>query len=177
MAFPIALIPILAELGKTFIPQLGALFGSGSEVSQRNIAAASLVADTIVKATGAINLQEAAERMQTDPEAVNAAKEAVAELLPSIMEAGGGGIDGARKANLEQPFWRQPAFVFLLLGLPLVYMLAISVLFGVGGVEWTVEVRVMVATGLIALLSAGSAYFWGSSLGSQKKDERLGGLK
>lgn len=170
-------IPLL-QAAASLIPALGALFGSGSEVANRNVAAGKVVADTLVQATQSINLQEALERMQNDPQALQRATHAVADVLPFIMEAGGGGIDGARKAaaNADQPpFWRQPAFIFLLLALPLVYMLAISVLFGVGGVEWTVEVRVMVATGLIALLSGGTAFFWGSSLGSQKKDAAMFG--
>jgi hypothetical protein len=48
------------------IPQLGQLFGSGSEVSNRNIAAAKVVADTVVQATQSTNVQDAIEKMQGD---------------------------------------------------------------------------------------------------------------
>lgn len=169
-----ALLPIIKDI----IPALGSLFGSGSESQQRNVAAATLVTDALTKATNSPNLQAAVEAMQSDPAVAAAARAAVTDILPSLVEAGGGGIDGARKASMNAdapPFWRQHSFVFLVVSMPLVYMLAVSVLFGIGGVDWAVEVRVMVATGLIGLLGAASAFFWGSSLGSQKKDSVIGG--
>lgn len=171
-----ALLPTLRDL----IPALASVFKPESEVAQRNVAAATIVTDALTKATSSPNLQAAVEAMQADPSVLAAAKSAITDVLPTLVEAGDGGIDGARKASANAdspPFYKQPAFWFLAMVLPLVYMLALSVLFGIGGVEWTVEVRVMVATGLIGLLGAGSAYFWGSSLGSHRKDALIGGAK
>ncbi len=170
-----ALLPEIVKL----IPSLGSLFGSGSEVSNRNLAAAQAIGETLVQVTNSPNIQAAVEAISSDPEALQAAKAAVYEILPTLTEAGGGGIKAAREANLAEqpPFWKQPAFIFLIAVIPLVYMLAASVLFGLGKVEWTQDVRVMVATGFIGLLGAASAYFWGSSLGSAKKDQVIGGAK
>jgi muramidase (phage lysozyme) len=63
---PAALLAFLPEVLK-LIPALGGLFGSGSEVSNRNLAAAQVVGDTLVKATQAVNVQDAVEKMQADP--------------------------------------------------------------------------------------------------------------
>lgn len=87
-----AFLPALVDL----LPKLGSMFGSGSEVQQRNVAAATMVADAVVKATNSPNLQTAIETMTNDPEALQLASAAIDELWPSLGEAGGGGIKGAR---------------------------------------------------------------------------------
>lgn len=173
---PLPLIVAGIDALREFIPAISSIFKPGSEVAARNVQAAQVIFDTVSRATGQPNVQAAIEQMQSDPAAIAAAKEAVHEVLPQLIEAGGGGIDGARKASAAPdalPFWKQPAFWFLSMTLPLVYMLAVSVLFGVGGVDWATEVRVMVATGLIALLSSGCAFYWGSSFSSQRKDATI----
>lgn len=169
-----ALLPTILQS----LPQLISVFGSpnDSEVAKRNQAAGVIVADTLVKATNAVNLQDAVDKIQSDPNALDAAHRAVNDLIPSLVEAGSGGIGGARKASADPaqlPFWKQPAFAFLIASVPLVYMLAVSVLFGIGGVEWSDDAKMMVATGILAVIAGGSAYFWGSSFGSQKKTDAL----
>ena len=169
-----ALLPTILQS----IPQLISVFGSGndSEVAKRNQAAGVIVADTLVKATNAVNLEDAVTKIQSDPQALAAAHDAVNDLLPRLVEAGGGGIDGARKASADPsqlPFYKQPAFVFLVAATPLVYMLAVSVLFGVGGGTWSDDAKMMVATGILGVLTGGGAYFWGSSVGSSKKTDAL----
>ena len=162
------LIPSLSKLG----------FGSGSEVANRNVAAGGMVVDAVVQAVGAANEAEALKKIQSDPAALQAAKDAAEEVVWQVTEAGGGGLEGARKYSADLnalPFWKQPAFWFFLSILPLVYMLSVSILFGVGGVEWGVEVKVMVATAIVGIIAVGSQYFLGSSYGSQKKDNLLGG--
>lgn len=173
-----ALLPSILQM----IPQLIPLFGSStdSEVAKRNQAMGMVVADTLVKATNSVDIQQAVGSMLSDTSQLQAASAAINEILPQLVEAGGGGIDGARKASQnpdQPPFHKQPGFWFLVLTLPLIYMLATSVLFGVGGVNWSSEVQVMVATGLIGLLGAGSAFYWGSSFSSQKKDSTIAGMK
>lgn len=169
-----ALLPQLLGM----IPQLGQLFGSGTEVSNRNVAAASVVADTIVKATQSTNVQAAVEAMQNDPAVLSAAKEALDAVWPSIVESGGGGIGQARKdaAAPEQiPFYKNPAFVVTMALAPLLYMVAAAVLFGIGGQTWSDDVKTMVVTAIVSgLLGSITGFFLGSSLGSQKKDAALG---
>lgn len=173
------LIPILAELAKGLIPQLGSLFGSGSEVQQRNVAAATVVADTLVKATGALNLQEAAERIQNDPQAMQAARDAVAEVWPSITESGGGGIKAARDLALApEGDWRRaflnPAFVIGMVMLALVCFVVVVIVLGLGVQSWSDEIKAMVVTAVVSgALGSVSGFFLGSSLGSQKKDAAL----
>lgn len=156
-----ALLPTILQS----IPQLVSVFSSpnDSEVAKRNQAAGVLVADTLVKATNAVNLQDAVQKIQDDPQALQAAHNAVNDLLPSLVDAGGGGIENARKASADPaqlPFWKQPALIFFFLAAPLVYMLAYSVFFKGAGVEWSDDARMMVATGVIALIGGGMAFFW-----------------
>lgn len=68
-----ALLPSIVGL----IPELAKLFGSGSEVATRNVQAAQRVAEVVVAATSAPNLQGAVEAMEADPAALDAAREAV----------------------------------------------------------------------------------------------------
>jgi muramidase (phage lysozyme) len=73
-------VPIFAALLPTIlglIPQLASIFKPGSEVAQRNVQAATVVANTLVEATQSVNLQEAVEKMQTDPAMKDAAAKAV----------------------------------------------------------------------------------------------------
>ena len=93
-----AFLPRLAEL----IPALGAAFGSGSEVQKRNVAGAVMVADAVTKIVGEENLQAAIERLERDPEKLAEARAAVADILPTLVEAGGGGIKGARESAAAQ---------------------------------------------------------------------------
>jgi muramidase (phage lysozyme) len=168
------LLPLL-QAAATLIPQLGSLFAD-SDVAKRNVAAGQIMADTLVKATESVNLQDAVEKIQNDPRALSAAKQAVSDVLPTITEAGGGGLDGARKYSADAnalPWWKQPAFIFFLSILPLVYMLASSVLFGLGGTDWATEVKVMVATAIVGIIAMGGQYFLGSSFSSAKKDNAL----
>ena len=63
------ILPIItAVLPSTIsaIPELGKLFGSGSEVSQRNIAGATKVLEVVTQATGAVNAVDAAEKIAAE---------------------------------------------------------------------------------------------------------------
>lgn len=170
----LALLPSILQMLPQLIPVLSA--GHNSDEAKMWQGAGTVIANTLQTATNTDNLVQAVAAMQTNPDALAAAHAAVNDLLPQLVEAGGGGIDGARKSNTDPaqiPFWKQPSFYFLILSLPLVYMLAMSVLFGLGGTTWSDDARMMVATGILAVLAGGSAYFWGSSSGSQKKTDAL----
>lgn len=122
---PAPLIPIAIAAAQAFLPRLiemipalGAAFGSGSEVQKRNVAAASMVADAVTKTLGEPNLQAAMERMESDPEALTQARDAVTSILPTLVEAGGGGLEGARKAAENQSGdWRKLVFSLPFVGL------------------------------------------------------------
>lgn len=169
----------LIQAAASLIPQLGQLFGSGSEVANRNVAAATIVADQLVKATEAVNLQEAVEKIQTDPAALQAATHAIADVWPSIVESGGGGIKAARDAaTAPEGNWRKaflnPAFVIGMVLLGLVCFVVVVIVMGLGAQNWSDEIKAMVVTAVVSgALASVTGFFLGSSLGSQKKDAAL----
>lgn len=172
-----AFLPEIIKL----IPKLGAMFGSGSEVQQRNVAAASMVGEAIVAATNTPNLQAAIETMQADPAALRAASSAIDDLWPSIGEAGGGGIKGARDAALAPDGdWRKLIFTFpfavFAAIMPLIWAVVLASLLKF---EWlsafTDDQRIMVLAAVINLgLGSLIGFAFGTSIGSQKKDAMLG---
>lgn len=161
--FIAAALPSIIEA----IPKLGRVFGSGSQVAERNIKAAELVAETVKAATGAATEQEAVTKLRTDPQALQAAQQAVEARWFEISEAGGGGIDGARKADAAArasgDILHSPSFWFTVFVIPLLYMIVGSVV-GLWGKEWPAEVRSAIATAVVSLIAGGAAgYYWGTA--------------
>lgn len=110
------ILPLL-QIAAQFLPQLAEKFGSGSEVANRNLAAGKVLAEAITTATNSPNLQAAVEKMQSDPEAVKAAKVAVAQEWPELFEIGGG-IKAAREAAESQSGdWRKLVFSLPFVGI------------------------------------------------------------
>jgi muramidase (phage lysozyme) len=182
MAFPIALVLPLLEIAAKFLPQIAEKFGSGSEVSNRNIAAGKQLGEAIVEATQAVNLQEAVERLEADPAARAAANAAVAELWPSLFEVGGGGIKGAREASLAPDGdWRKLVFTFpFFIGLAILPLIWAVVLASLVKFDWvatfTDDQRIMVLAAVINLgLGSLIGFAFGTSIGSQRKDALLQG--
>lgn len=165
------LIAALPELVK-FIPGLIRSFGSEGKVTERNAKAAEAVLEVVQVATGAPNAQAAIEAVAGDVALRAAATQALdAENWFESTEAGGGGIDGARKFNLtaaDGSGWKMPALWVTLLVLPLVYQVVWAVLFIEG---FSNEMKGMVI-GIVMTGALGSvlAFWLGSSFGSQKKD-------
>ena len=168
-----AVLPSLIEA----IPKLGKVFGSGSEVADRNIKAAELVVETVKAATGAVNAQDAAERIKSDPAAARAAAQAVDAIWYELTEAGGGGVEGARKAAAEYAmpdgprFWFNPAFWVSMILLAMPIMLLVDVFYVHPG-SYTGEIRTQIVTGVLMVISMVGAYWIGTSFSSAKKDER-----
>lgn len=162
--------PLLAALIPSIvaaIPQLARLFGSDSPVSERNARAAEVVARVVQEATGSVNLQQAAERIQSDPAARQAAADAVQANWFQLVEAGGGGIAGARAADAAAqagggPLWRSPSFVVACLLLPIVYLIVVAVAFNLGG-PWPSDVRsALVSSAVSLILGALAGYYYGA---------------
>jgi putative chitinase len=161
--FIAAALPLIVEA----IPRLGKLFGSGSAVAQRNVAAAETVVQIVQAATGTPNAQAAAEAVRTDPAARQAAVEAIEARWYELTEAGGGGIDGARKADAAAAgrgdMLHSPSFWVTLALLPLVYLVVGSVV-GLWGAAWPSDVRAAIATAVVSLIVGGAAgYYWGQT--------------
>jgi hypothetical protein len=88
-----------------------------------------------------------------------------------LQDAGGGGIEGARKADaaamdIGGPWWqvfRSPSFLFMLLAMPPVYAVIGSVV-GIWGESWPSDVRASLATAVVSLVVGGGAgYYWGQT--------------
>lgn len=161
-----ALLPSLISL----LPELGKLFGSGSAVAQRNLKAAERVAEAVVAATGAPNLQGAVERIESDPAALAKAREAVAPMV-ELVEAGGGGIAGARAYNVMVapiPAWRMPAVWVSAALLGLVFMVVGTVLWAPG---WSNDIRLQVVTAVLTIIGMVGSFWLGTSASSQRKTD------
>lgn len=161
------------------IPKLGRLFGSGSAVAERNVKAAELAVQIVQDATGARNAQETVEILAADPAAAQAAVAAVEARWFELSEAGGGGIEGARKANevYAQPdgprFWFNPAFWVSLLLLTMPMMLLVDVFF-VHPDTYAGELRTQIVTGVLMVIGMIGGYWIGTSFSSARKSEMLG---
>lgn len=132
-----AMGPFAGLLLQTILPSLPGLFGlfgKNGEKTEQNVKAAQAVVDLTMKTLGAVNEQQAIEKVKADPAAVKQVTAAVMEdpYIMGLTEAGSGGIDGARKANValieaagDKP-WKivfNPVLVVTLATLPLVYMI------------------------------------------------------
>jgi putative chitinase len=171
MPLPAVLAALLPSLVSA-IPTLGKLFGSGSDVAERNVKAAELAMSIAQEAVGAKSAQEAVETAARDPVAAQQIREAVEARWMELSEAGGDGIAGARKADAavmhsDGPWWvflRSPSFWMLLLSLPLVYIIVGSIAGLWGHSEWSPDVRASLATAVVSLIVGGAAgYFWGQT--------------
>lgn len=167
-AFVAAALPILAQA----IPTLGKLFGSGSEVAERNVKAAQVALDIVQAATGTTNAQSAAEKVSTDPAARIEAEKAVQARYLELIEAGGGGIEGAGKRDLAMvsgdfpwyAIFRSPSFWALLLLLPLVYLIVLSLIGVLGSATWSDDVRSALAGTIVGTIIGGAVgYYWGQT--------------
>ena len=161
--FLLAALPSLIQA----IPKLASLFGSGTEVSDRNAAAVQTVAQLVQDATGSKNIQEAVEAIQADPQALQAATQAVQDNWFALSETGGG-IQAARAADATfvasgAPIWHSPSFIVAALLIPLVY-LVVGAVVGLFGVPFSEDVRAAIANGIVGVILGGLiGYYYGQS--------------
>lgn len=160
-----ALLPSLIEA----VPRLGKLFGDGSAVRERNVKAAELAMQIAQQAVGAVNAQEAIEKVKANPAAAAAATKAIEARWLELDEAGGGGIEGARRAEAAyaagpwHAFMHSPSFWVALLLLPLVYMIVGNVV-GLIGKPLSDEVRSAISNGVVGIILGGLiGYYYGQT--------------
>lgn len=162
-----ALLPSLIDA----VPKLAGIFKPGSEVAERNVAAAGVAFDIAKRAIDASNEQDVIERIKTDPAAATTVRQAVEAEWFKLVEAGGGGIEGARKADAaaiagDVPWWnvfRSPSFLVACLLMPLVYMIVGAVV-GLWGNPFSDEVRSAIANGIPMLILGGLiGYYYGQT--------------
>ncbi len=180
---PLPVAPLLIPVAKAVlpeligaIPQLGKLFGSGSAVSERNVKALQVAGNVIMQATNAASLQEATEKVLSDPTARQAASDAVQQnwFEITVAEAGGGGIEGASKRaeTYFQPghwFWLNPSFWVSLILLTFPAMLVVDVLF-VHPDNYGEQLRTQIVTAVLVVIGMVGSYWIGTSVSSARKD-------
>lgn len=155
------------------VPSLIRAFGKGQR-SEENAKLADVVVPIAKAAVGATNEQDLVEKLS---DAANVAKidRAIAAQWFEITEAGGGGVEGARKANIEAagvPLWKQPAFIVTVLLLPLVYYTVHVVLTSVAG--FSGELKAAIASSVVTGVLGGVLGFWLGSSFTTSKSRGLG---
>jgi lysozyme len=171
------MLPVLSALLPTIIgmiPTLTKVFTEGTSVTDRNIVVAQKVGELIVDATQATNLQDAVETMQRDPDALQAATAAVQSQMYDLVEAGGGGIAGARAfaASSGGKFFYSPAFWVTVLLMPLLYGTVWIALTSESG--FSNEVRAAIASAVVTGILGAVVGFWLGSSFTTSKSRGLG---
>lgn len=168
--FLLAVLPTLMDL----VPKLGKIFGSGSEVSERNVKAAEVIVNTAKEAIGARNEQELVDMIKTDPEAAGAVKSAIEREWFKLEEVGGG--IAAARASAEKyslpggpDFRKNPAFWISLFFLVMPFMILVDMLF-VNAASYDVSLRTQVITAVLALLSIVGAFWLGTNFTTTQKN-------
>lgn len=187
-AFPIEekpVAPFLALAIPAFIkalPEFAKIFDK-PDVAERNVEAAMKAVDLVVQSTGAINVQDAVEKVQADPEMMATANEALrmnrADLMDAVERVNAmdqGNIKAARDYNTAEPL------MINAYGVKLKFIHVLSLLFvGFSGtfvtVHWaslTPELKGAVITLMIIAGWNGVRDYWmGSSEGSARKTDML----
>lgn len=159
-----ALLPSLIDA----VPKLGKLFGSGSEVAERNLKTAELALNIVQQATNTPNAQAAVEAIKTNPAAQQAAAAAIESRWLDLSESGGGGIEGARKADQSArsagDLLHSPSFWVGMALLPMVYMIVASLIGLLGTATWSDDVRAGLAGSIISAIIGGLVgYYFGQT--------------
>lgn len=167
-----------SELAKS-LPTLGKLFGSGSDVSNRNIAAMEVAVNVVKEAVGAKNEQETVELVKNDPALARVADDAVKANAYEIAGVDLSGVGEARKHDQARaaeplPFWKNsPAFWITCLLLPLLYYTVHTILTGSVDAGFSGEFKASVGSAVISGILGGAVGFW---LGASFTTSRSRGL-
>lgn len=145
-----------------------------SEQSEKNARVMEVIADVVTQTTGAPNLQAGVEAIASDAAVAANFRAGVQERFFEISEAGGGGLAGARQANMTQPAPKMNLALWVTAALlPLVYMTVGAVLFGD---DWSTDVKAMVVAAVVTgVLGAVTAFWLGTSFSSSRKTDMLAG--
>jgi len=171
----IALISAFGPLLAQLIPTVAKAFDKTSDTPAK-IEAATKIIETVVTATNSTNVQEAVEKMQSDPVVLTTARNAVVTepQILGLLEIGGG-IDAARSANLEaqlapKSFLHNPALWITLVLLVFPSMLLMDV-FYVHPDAYSGELRTQIVTGIMGIILVVCGYWLGTSAGSMRKTD------
>lgn len=178
MGIPVALITAAAQ---ALFPVVADMFKKhGGDTAERNAAiiekAGPILVEAAKVATGEASIDGAVSAVLGSKEGQQAFRKQVEIQWFEIVEAGGGGIAGARQFNLAAagtPFWMMPAFWVTALLLPLVYYTTYAVLSGAVDKGFSGELKAAIASAIISGVLGGVVGFW---LGSSFTTSRSRGL-
>lgn len=161
--------PIIAQL----IPQIATIMQPKGEVAQRNVALAQVAFDTITKAAGAVNVQDAVDKMKADADLTAKVTQAVV-TQPEIIDTLtiGPDIEKARAANdrwvsavATDPWYViivkalfNPVMVVTVLTIPLVYIIVMRLVAFMDKVS--ADVIAQTIGTIIGLVLGGVMGFW-----------------
>jgi muramidase (phage lysozyme) len=159
--------PMAGMIAELFPKIAGLVMDKAKTVPERNVGLVTEILNTIQKATGAPSHIEALAAVASDPQAKATADTALAPYY-AMVEAGGGGIEGARKADLDfvrssDTIWRSPSFVIGLMLMPIVYMITVSITLKFDWLaEWNAEARSGLANLMVGMILGGLiGYYYG----------------
>lgn len=170
--FLAAAIPALVSA----LPEFAKIF-SKPDVSERNVEAVVKASELIMQATGSVNVQEAVEKVQADPELAQVANESLRanraelmDMLERMIDKDEASVAAARvHAAQEKPVWGNWHFVHIL---SLVLVLLGSVVAGYvimtsdEPTERVMALQTVLVVGFVSVV----AFWLGSSRSSQMKD-------
>ena len=169
LPFVAAAIPALIQAAPALIRVLGE-----GEQAEKNAKTAEIVASIAKTVTAESTIEGAVTKIQGDAVLAQAFREQVeAKWYTIVGESGGGGIDGARRADqaaiASRSSLNSPALWISAALLPLVYIVVGAVVFMSG---WPQDVRTMVVSSVLSLvLGAVTGYYLGTSYSSARKTE------
>ena len=164
-----ALLPSILQMLPQLIPVLSA--GHNSDEAKMWQGAGMVVADTLQKSTNTDNIVQAVAAMQKDPEVLAAASVAVNEMLPQLMDVGGG-VSDARKfaADHENGRYGRVLEVVTYSGLFFLFLANVAAFaFSWRSEDFTAMADIKQADIGVALIVFG--YWLGTSISSKRKDE------
>lgn len=163
-------LPILTEV----VPRLGKMFGSGSAVSERNLAATTIALDVAKRAVNAANEQELVEKIKSDPSAAQAVRDAVDANWAKIHQAHEESIGAARQFVAAQP-QRVVVLNMMFHELLALVMILISAAGGITALFFTPlgnEIKSAIVTlMLIGGWNGVKEFYFGGSRGSDRKTD------
>lgn len=165
-------IPLAISAISEVVPSLIKMFGGGSDISERNAAAAQVVVDAAKNAIGAKNEQELIEVLKADPAAAQQVREAVQAVWYQIDTSGIPAARQAAQAYVQpgQGFWYNPALWISGILLLMPFMMLVDVFF-VHPDGYDSNLRTQVVTGVLMVISMVGAFWLGSSISSARKTE------
>jgi hypothetical protein len=163
-------LPILTEV----VPRLGKMFGSGSAVSERNLAATTIALDVAKRAVNAANEQELVEKIKSDPAAAQAVRDAVDSNWAKIHQAHEESIGAARQFVTAQP-QRVVISNMLFHEILALVMILISAAGGIAALFFT-QLGNEIKSAIVTLMLIGGwngvkEFYFGGSRGSDRKTE------